>query len=156
MLLIIQKPVRKKFPLVLFILSYFTFILYFILAYSTYVLNIINLNMINKVGKKDNSIKNRNPNLTFPHQSEIENFILFFFISCLLAFQKYLFEVLEKEIHLGLTYSATCQIYRAIWDFPIFSLDRDILCFAQKDWLNYQKFVTRSVKNKVELTAGSI
>lgn len=79
LLLIIQKPVRKKFPLFLFILSYFTFILYFILAYSTYVLNIINLNMINKVGKKDNSIKNRNLNLTFPHQSEIENFILFFF-----------------------------------------------------------------------------
>lgn len=50
----IQKPVRKKFPLFLLILSYFTFILYFILAYSTYVLNMINLNMINKVGKKDN------------------------------------------------------------------------------------------------------
>lgn len=96
----------------------------------------INFNMINinKVGKKDNMIKkNETYSLTFPHQSELENFILFFFISCLLAFQKYLFEVLEKEIHLGLTYSATCQIYWAIWDFPIFSLDRDILCFAQKD-----------------------
>jgi len=33
---------------------------------------------------------------------------------------------------LGLTYSATCQIYWVIWDFPVLSPDRDILCFAQK------------------------
>lgn len=89
---------------------------------------------INKVGKKDNLIKKMKPQSyvsTSKRNRELHS--LFFFISCLLAFQKYLFEVLEKEIHLGLTYSATCQIYWAIWDFPIFSLDRDILCFAQKD-----------------------
>lgn len=108
----IQKPIRQKLPLFLFILSYFTSLFDFIFAYSTYILNMINFNIIKKVGKKDNIIKKRNPSLTFPHQSEIENFILFFFfILCLLAFQKYLFEVLEKEIHLGLTYSVTCQIY---------------------------------------------
>lgn len=45
LLFIIKKPVRKKFPLFLFILSSFT--LYFILAYSTCVLN-----MIKKVVKK--------------------------------------------------------------------------------------------------------
>ncbi|KAI3674055.1 hypothetical protein L2E82_52701 [Cichorium intybus] len=29
--------------------------------------------------------------------------------------------VLERKMHLGLTYSATCQIYWVIWDFPVFS-----------------------------------
>nr|YP_010190994.1 Clp protease proteolytic subunit [Aster sampsonii]QZL13372.1 Clp protease proteolytic subunit [Aster sampsonii] len=38
-----------------------------------------------------------------------------------MVFQKYLFEVLERKMQLGLTYSATCQIYWAIWDFPVFS-----------------------------------
>lgn len=134
LLFIIQKPVRKKFPLFLFILSYFTFILYFILAYSTYVLNMINLNMINLIKQKKRIIvlKNETPVLRFHIKVKQRTSFSFFFISCLLAFQKYLFEVLEKGIHLGLTYSATCQIYWAIWDFPIFSLDRDILCFAQK------------------------
>jgi hypothetical protein len=32
----------------------------------------------------------------------------------------------------GLTYSATCQTYWVIWDFPVLSPDRDTLCFAQK------------------------
>ena len=58
-----RSPFVKSFLSFLFILSYFTFILYFILAYSTSVLNIINLNMINinKVGKKDNMIKKMKP-----------------------------------------------------------------------------------------------
>ncbi|RWR97901.1 clp protease proteolytic subunit chloroplast [Cinnamomum micranthum f. kanehirae] len=32
----------------------------------------------------------------------------------------------------GLTYSVTCQTYWVIWDFPVLSPDRDILCFAQE------------------------
>ena len=35
-------------------------------------------------------------------------------------------------MHLGLTYSATCQKYGVIWDFPVLFPDRDILCFAQE------------------------
>ena len=65
-------------------------------------------------------------------KSELEYLILFSFILCLLVFQKYLIEVPGTSIHLGLTYSATCQIYWVIWDFPVLSPDRDILCFAQK------------------------
>ena len=89
--------------------------------------------MINKVGKKDNSIKKRNPNFTFPHQSEIENFILFFFHFMPIGVPKVPFRSPGEGDTSWVTYSATCQIYRAIWDFPIFSLDRDISCFAQKD-----------------------
>jgi hypothetical protein len=33
---------------------------------------------------------------------------------------------------LGLTYSATCQIYWVIWDLPVLFPDRDILCFAEE------------------------
>lgn len=33
---------------------------------------------------------------------------------------------------LGLTYSATCQIYWVIWDLPLLFPDRDILCFAEE------------------------
>jgi hypothetical protein len=45
-------------------------------------------------------------------------------------------------MHLGLTYSATCQIYWVTWDSPILSPDRDILSFAQERLieLSYQKF----------------
>ena len=30
-------------------------------------------------------------------------------------------------MHLGLTYSATCQIYWVVWDFPVLSPDGDII-----------------------------
>jgi len=36
----------------------------------------------------------------------------------------------------GLTYSATCQTYWVIWEFPVLSSDRDTLCFAQKRLLD--------------------
>lgn len=53
-------------------------------------------------------------------------------------------------MHLGLTYSATCQIYWVIWDFPVLSPDRDILCFAQKKLIELSKIC--SVKrNEVQL-----
>lgn len=42
-------------------------------------------------------------------------------------------------MHLGLTYSATCQIYWVIWDFPILSLDGDILRFASKKKIELSK-----------------
>lgn len=42
-------------------------------------------------------------------------------------------------MHLGLTYSATCQIYWAVWDFPVLSPDRDILCFAQERLIESSK-----------------
>ena len=38
----------------------------------------------------------------------------------------------------GLTYSATCQTYWVIWNFPVLSPGRDTLCFAQKNCLNHQ------------------
>jgi hypothetical protein len=38
-------------------------------------------------------------------------------------------------MHLGLTYSATCQIYWVIRDFPVISPDRDILSFTPKKTL---------------------
>lgn len=50
----------------------------------------------------------------------------------------------------GLTYSATCQIYWVIWDSPVLSPDRDILCFAQKRLIELSKIC--SVKwNEVQL-----
>lgn len=42
-------------------------------------------------------------------------------------------------MHLGLTYSATCQIYWVTWDFPILSPDRDILSFAQERLIDLSK-----------------
>lgn len=42
-------------------------------------------------------------------------------------------------MHIGLTYSATCQIYWVIWDFPVLSPDRDILCFAQERLIESSK-----------------
>nr|UEE83358.1 ATP-dependent Clp protease proteolytic subunit [Epilobium palustre] len=58
---------------------------------------------------------------------------------CLLVFRKYLSGFPEMKKLLGLTCSATCQIFWAIWDFPVVSPDRDIAHFAQER-LNYQKF----------------
>lgn len=53
-------------------------------------------------------------------------------------------------MHLGLTYSATCQIYWVIWYFPILSLDGDILCFAPKNKIELSKIC--SVKrNEVQI-----
>ena len=53
-------------------------------------------------------------------------------------------------MHLGLTYSATCQIYWVIWDFPILSPDRDSLGFAPKKLIELSKIC--SVKcNEVQL-----
>ncbi|KAF7800479.1 clp protease proteolytic subunit chloroplast [Senna tora] len=45
---------------------------------------------------------------------------------------EYPFEFLERKMQLGLTYSATCQIYWGIWDFPVLFPDRDILSFTPK------------------------
>lgn len=42
-------------------------------------------------------------------------------------------------MHLGLTYSATCQIYWVTWDSPILSPDRDILSFAQERLIDLSK-----------------
>jgi hypothetical protein len=42
-------------------------------------------------------------------------------------------------MHLGLTYSATCQIYWVTWDSPILSPDRDILSFAQERLIESSK-----------------
>lgn len=53
-------------------------------------------------------------------------------------------------MHLGLTYSATCQIYWVIWDFPVLSPDRDILSFTPKRLIESSKIW--SVKcNEVQL-----
>ena len=55
-------------------------------------------------------------------------------------FQKYLFEVLERKMHRGLTYSATSQIYWVTWNFPILSPNQDIPSFAQKRLIELSKF----------------
>ena len=60
-------------------------------------------------------------------------------------FQKCLFEILERTIYLGLTYSAACQICWVIWYFPVLSLDRDILYFAQ------ERLIESSTKKKNHL-----
>ncbi|KAK1405863.1 hypothetical protein QVD17_42466 [Tagetes erecta] len=52
----------------------------------------------------------------------------------------YLFEVLERKMHLGLTYSATWQIYWVIWDFPVFSPIEISSVSPTKDSFNHQKF----------------
>lgn len=36
-------------------------------------------------------------------------------------------------MQLGLTYSATCEIYWVTWDFPVLSPDRDIPGFDQEN-----------------------
>lgn len=41
-------------------------------------------------------------------------------------------------MHLGLTYSATCQIYWVIWDFPVFSSIEIYSVSPTKDQLNHQ------------------
>ena len=84
-------------------------------------------------------IKYDKGHFTFPHQSEIQYLVLFYFISCLLVFQKCLFGVLERKMHPGLTYSATCQICWVIRDFPVLFPDRDILCFAQERLIESSK-----------------
>ncbi|RWR97764.1 clp protease proteolytic subunit chloroplast [Cinnamomum micranthum f. kanehirae] len=48
----------------------------------------------------------------------------------------------------GLTYSVTCQTYWVIWDFPVLSPDRDILCFAQERLI--EPSIIRSAKKEVD------
>ena len=81
---------------------------------------------------KANIMKAINSLLRFHTKVKYSTRFFFSVILCLLVFQKCLFEILERTIYLGLTYSAACQICWVIWYFPVLSLDRDILYFAQE------------------------
>nr|YP_009493729.1 ATP-dependent Clp protease proteolytic subunit [Weigela florida]AWN57688.1 ATP-dependent Clp protease proteolytic subunit [Weigela florida] len=62
---------------------------------------------------------------------------------------------METKKHLGLTYSATCQVYWVIWDFPVLSPIEISSVSPKKDKLNHQKFGALSAIRSISFGGDS-